>query len=152
MMNEKEAEKRYNIILRKVYKMVGKNSTTTSELMAAGRKVLGNDFRGVFPVDRLGMNTLSHTSPYCIVNLDSSHQTGSHWIGVAMRADRRKEFIVYDSFGRHHSQIVPSLKYFDLISTDSDAEQRVSEDSCGARSLAWLIFVSIYGDDAGMLI
>jgi hypothetical protein len=153
-MDEKTAMRRFNAILKKVIKIVGKDKTSTAQLAGAGRNILGNQFRGVFPVDRLEPSTLTHKHPYCIINLDESYKRGSHWCAVVLRSDesKNKSYIIYDSFGRSHTNIVPSLRYFDLTSTDSDAEQRESENSCGAFSLAWITFVSMYGEDAGLLI
>lgn len=149
-MNETKAERLYNSILDKVVNIVGNGRTSTSQLMDTGRRILGNTFRGVFPVDRIGSTTLNHHHPYCVINLDESHKRGSHWVALCL-SDEGKT-IIYDSFGRASSAIVPSLSYFDLVSTDQDREQSYDSENCGARSLAFLIFCSLYGTKAAMLI
>ena len=149
-MSEKTAMKKYNVILRKIERMVGKGSTSTAALSQAGRQVLGNMYRGTFAVDHINYDLLSQQHPFLICNLDESRQSGTHWVGMCLNIDGK--IIVYDSFGRKSSKILSSLRMFDIIDTDYDVEQRLSDDNCGARSLAWLVFFQLYGEEAAMLI
>ena len=150
MSDEKTVEKIYGKILKRVENRLGKSRTNTSQLAHFGRHTLGNEFTGVFPIDKIRPCMLNSYSPYAILNLDDSNSKGSHWIAVARRSDGK--FVIYDSFGRQNERIVPSLMYFDLVSTDDDSEQCFTEDNCGQRSLAWLIYAQIYGLDSAMKI
>ena len=63
--------------------------------------------------------------------------------------------MIYDSFGRKYNKIIPSLNYSGngrLINTDLDAEQKISETDCGARSLAWLMVYDRHGSEMAELI
>lgn len=151
-MKEKEAEKLYNDILtKKIYPLIGDKSTYMNDLNKVGRKLLGIKFKGVFPSDKIPK--LNDLSPYCILNLDKSDESGSHWI--ALGKINNNNSIVYDSFGRDNKQIIPNLRYSGngiILDTDRDAEQKITEEDCGARSLAFLVVLNKYGLDVAKLI
>lgn len=144
---EREAHRRYDRILKYLVEpLVGSKTTYLQELNGAGRKLLSVKFKGVFPSDKIPK--LNALSPYCILNLDKSTESGSHWIAVARRPD---DVVVYDSFGRPNDVIIPALAGSGngrVIDTDPDAEQGITETNCGARCLAWLVFYDRYGDEA----
>ena len=151
-MKEKEAENLYNNILKQqVYPLIGDKTTYLTQLEGAGKKLLRVKFKGVFPSDKIPK--LNDLAPYCILNLDKSTEGGSHWIAL-VKTDS-DDSIVYDSFGRDHKKIIPSLNYSGngrIKNTDRDSEQKISETDCGARCVAFLIFYDKYGKDASMLI
>ena len=147
---EKYAMKLYNNILKDVEKEVGRNSTYSDDLTKAGHKLLGVHFRGVFPSDKIPK--LNDIKKYAIVNVDSSKEPGSHWMALAKEKDHT---YFYDSFGRYDTKIIPNLKFSHngkIIDTDHDAEQTISENNCGARSLAWLVFFNTWGGKSAKLI
>ena len=125
--------------------MIGKSgSTYLDELDMFGTKMLGNKFHGVYPSDKIPK--LTTKQPYCILNLDKSTQSGSHWIGVA----RTPAYIlVYDSFGRKTKRILPALfknsGKLKIVDTEADPEQDILEENCGQRCLSWLILLDNYG-------
>lgn len=130
----------------------GSGTTYLSEINGAGKKLLGVKFKGVFPSDKIPQ--LNELAPYCILNLDSSKEPGSHWIALA-RNDRHDHTMVYDSFGRYNHTIIPKLRYSGngrVIDADRDAEQCVMETNCGARSLAFLCIYDKFGEDVAKLI
>lgn len=139
-----EAEKLYKYYLTKrVYPLVGDKTTYLTQLMGAGKKLFGVKFKGVYPSDKIPK--LNDLSPYCILNLDSSEEPGSHWIALAKVGS---ETLVYDSFGRDYKRIIPNLNYTGngrIKNTERDAEQKVSETDCGARCIAWLMVVDNHG-------
>ena len=152
MSKEKEIEKIYKQILKRVEKNVIKHNGTTfmSELNKIGKEVMGIRFKGVYPSDRIPK--LTNLKPYCILNLDNSSQGGSHWIAVVKT---KKDIIVYDSFGRKAKSIIPSLFTSGngkIINTDLDKEQNIKETNCGQRSLSFLIFYEKYGREKSLLI
>jgi len=140
------AENLYNQILRKqIYPLVGNQTTYMDDLDRVGRKLLGIKFKGVFPSDKIPI--LNDLKPYCILNLDRSDESGSHWISLGKL---NKGSIVYDSFGRCHTQIIPNLKYSGngrISNTDRDSEQEIHQSDCGARCLAFLVVLDKYGPD-----
>ena len=144
--DHKKSESVYFKILDNISQDMGKNITFTSDLNKAGKKYLGNKFKGAYPSDRIPK--LNRLTPYAIINVDNSKQRGSHWLGIALAKD--DSILVYDSFGRDNSTLVPTLSrvYKNVKDTEKDAEQRIKEHNCGQRSLAWLIFFDKYGEDA----
>lgn len=141
----------YNKILKDIVKPISGDSTTyLTELLGVGKKFLGVKFKGVFPSDKIPK--LNDLSPYAILNLDTSKESGSHWVAIAKHGD---DTYLYDSFGRRDTQIIPNLQYSGngrIINTDNDAEQKIEELDCGARCIAWLIFFDKWGEKCAMLI
>lgn len=149
--SEKKAEKLYGLILKDVTKLVGHSkSTYLDELSGVGNKLLHPNFRGTFPSDKIPL--LNGVKKYCILNLDNSSQPGSHWIALAKEGNKT---YVYDSFGRHNTQIIENLQYSGngrIIDSDQDAEQGILESNCGQRSLAWLKLFDEHGSKIALLI
>lgn len=149
---EKKAEALYKKILHDVELEIGSDSTYAVELDKIGRRYLGIKFRGVFPSDKIPR--LNDLTPYCILNLDRSGEPGSHWVALAKVENTRKS-IIYDSFGRSHAKIIPSLHYSGngrIVNSDQDSEQGVLQQNCGARSVAFLILFDRHGFDVAKLI
>ena len=152
-MNEAKAEQLYNQILTKqIYPLTGDKSTYMNDLDRVGRKLLGIKFKGVFPSDKIPK--LNDLKPYCILNLDKSTESGSHWIALA-KIHGKESSLCYDSFGRSNKKIIPALKNSGngtIQDTDRDAEQEIIQQDCGARSLAFLVVLDKYGVDVARLI
>ena len=140
---KKKAEGLYNANLSRIEYLMGhKVSTITRELINYGELLLGPKFKGVYPADRVPK--LNH-GDMVIVNLDKTGQQGSHWIAAVKYGDK---LVVYDSFGRRGSQIIPSLKGSGngkLSNTELDPEQIEKEFNCGQRSLAALLIYKNHG-------
>lgn len=125
---------------------LGKNATFSNDLKKIGLEMFGNKFSGVFAANQIPDNF-----KYIIINLDDHDEPGSHWIGGVKQGN---EAIIYDSFGRDTIDILPNIwnNNFNIIDVDDDAEQRISENDCGPRSLAWLYVFDKFGKDAALLI
>ena len=151
MRDEKYVQYLYNVLLNEVIKPLTGNSTTYSDdLLLIGKQMLGNKFDGVYPSDQIPK--LTDESPYAILNLDTSEEQGSHWVAIAKRKDKT---YLYDSFGRKDTDIIASLKLSrngKIMNTDNDAEQKITQLDCGARSLAFLVFFDNWGYKSAMLI
>jgi hypothetical protein len=141
----------YDRILEKVEKhLLGDQITFLTELDRVCKKLFGKKYSGTFPSDMIPKLTLE--VPYAIINLDKTGSPGSHWVALARG---RGGVGVYDSFGRTSRKILPSVYNSNngkILDSDYDSEQHVSEDNCGARCCAWLIFVDRYGLDRALLI
>ncbi len=137
------AEKKYKMILKAIQEVMGSDTTTSKDLNEAGKTLLGGSYRGAFPSDKIPV--LRH-GQVAIANLDDSTGPGTHWIGIAQ--DKHKT-IVYDSFGRKSSKIIPSVHRGGkmVIDTDDDAEQRVEQNNCGQRCLAALAVFEMKGSN-----
>lgn len=146
------AELEYNKILKDITDAMGDKSTFMSELNGIGRKLLGVKFHGVYPSDKIPR--LNDLSPYCILNLDKSNEPGSHWVALAKLEDENAS-VIYDSFGRDHMKIIPNLQYSGngrIIQPEDDSEQHVLQQSCGQRTLSFLLFLDRYGIKNAMYI
>jgi hypothetical protein len=167
-MNEKTAEEIYRRVLDDiVYPLLGKKTTWAKDLNRIGLKLFGKNFTGAHASDtmpQLGINADGSETTnnninkfsrlYQIANLDDSTMPGSHWIALAFDVDTKNVW-VYDSFGRKTSKIMPNLvKQYGkkLMQVDDDAEQKLSEDDCGARAMAWLYVFDRYGAEVARLI
>ena len=151
--NEKDAEKIYkDILINKIYPLIGNSITYMTQLQQVGRKLFKTKFKGVFASDKIPR--LTDIAPYCILNLDKSNEKGSHWIALIKLKDTN-DSIIYDSFGRDYKAIFPNVKLSGdgrIRNTDRDAEQKINEDDCGARSLAFICMFDKYGKDLSLLI
>ena len=135
-----DTDRLYVVALKEIIKKIGNDVTYEDELHSLAKSLLGKEFSGVFPVDKL---KFPRHSKYAIVNLDTSDMSGSHWIGVVKEG---KNLLVYDSFGRPAIKIVPLLKgRGNLLDTELDAEQDESENNCGQRSLTSLFIHKYFG-------
>jgi hypothetical protein len=133
----------YNAILQTVYLRLGKGVTSSLQLNRVGKQMIGTSFLGSFPQDMAPRNVKKGQS--FVLNLDTRKQKGSHWCGVYYNGCK---FHVYDSFGRASSRILPifikKVGYL-YADADKDAEQKIKQNDCGQRSLAWLMFVQKHG-------
>jgi hypothetical protein len=144
------AKKIYDALVSDVEDTIGSGSTLDETLDNYGKKVIGQQFGGVFPSDRIP-DSMARGTKYFIVNKDKHNQPGSHWIGVVVY---RKRMFFYDSFGRSVPMLVPELRQFQLqhglslsvpMRAISAPEQQIREENCGARSMAWLILFNRMG-------
>jgi hypothetical protein len=134
----------YNHTLHELEKELGSEDTYSNDLESTGKRMFKSKFVGVFPADQIP--DLAE-GQYAIINLDFSDQPGSHWTAISMQNGGK---VFYDSFGRNHKRILPSLGR--AIDTESDAEQVKSENNCGPRSLAFLMVLDKMGLQAALTI
>ena len=139
----------YNKLLKKVEKLIKHNHTTFStELYDVGKHIFGNKFHGVYASDKIPK--LTDKQPYCIVNLDSSDEYGSHWIALAKG---KNKIYFYDSFGRPDKIILPLLRKSGngkIMNTEDDREQGFKDTDCGQRSLCWILLFDEYGAERAL--
>jgi hypothetical protein len=153
MSKELEAEKIYNnYLLNEVYPLIGNKTTYLGKLEGASKTKLKVKFKGVFPSDKIPK--LNDLTPYCILNLDKSTESGSHWIALA-KLENSNDCVIYDSFGRDYKEIIPNLNLSGngrIINSDLDQEQEISETDCGARCLSFLLVFDRHGSEMAKLI
>ena len=138
-LTKKTAERKYNIMLKKVIKDIGNNITDNVQLHNYINDKL--KFGGIYMVDEKIPKT-KNTS--FIINTDTTKGIGKHWCAVYV--SDKGYYYVYDSFGRKSSKILkPFVKGKIVIDTEYDAEQNVNEVNCGQRCVAWLLFRKEHG-------
>lgn len=149
---EIEANRMYNKILKLVYKLLGKGITYSDQLDYVGKKLLSVKFKKCYPSDKIPK--LSDLAPYCILNLDRSNEPGSHWVALA-KIPNKNSCILYDSFARSHKKILKELNFSGngrVTESKRDVDQKISQNDCGARSMAFLILLDQKGVDVAKLI
>lgn len=149
---ESYAEMLYNRILKNIaYPALGKDVTFMNDLNSFGKLMLGKKFVGVFPSDKIP--TLTKTSPYAIINLDKTGESGSHWISIVKSGDKT---YVYDSFARANFTIIPSLSNSnngEIVDSDlSDREQKIIQNDCGARAISFILLSDTFGIELAKLV
>ncbi len=152
-LNEENIQKDYENIKDYMCSILGDNLTFSKDLERLGKQLYGIKFKGVFSSDKIPR--VNEISPYAIINLDNSSEPGSHWVAIAYDSDENSVYM-YDSYGRKSTKILPSLHRFYgagiVVDSDSDAEQRMKENNCGQRSLAWLMVFDKNGSQKAKLI
>ena len=126
---------------------LGSGSTYSNDLHKVGKKLFKSKFQGVFPADQIPR--LTTKKPFVIVNLDTSDMPGSHWVSLSFNG---KSIDSYDSFGRPMKKLLPNKTKFPFHDSDKDPEQKIDEESCGPRSLAWLYVYHNYGRNIALKI
>lgn len=145
---ERAVENEYKQNIKKIVKQLGSGATYTSQLTKYCKKLFGSKYKGTYSSDKLPTLTSKH--PYAIVNVDTSSQPGSHWVGCCYTP---RGMLIYDSFGRKTRHLMKNIyKKYTTIDTDYDPEQRDSEKNCGSRCISWLIMCDKYGTDIAKLI
>jgi len=133
---ERSALTHYHKKLREERKRLGEGITYEDDLRNRGKTLFGSKFNGVYAADEP-----RPFRGYNIINLDRSNEPGSHWVAEA-------NSLIYDSFGRNGILRGSGSSQY----TDPDAEQKVSEDNCGQRCLAWLGVYNDMGEKTAKLV
>lgn len=149
---EKKAEQYYNKVLKYIENnKTGNKTTYSNKLEKVCKELFGVKFKGVFPSDKIPK--LNSLSKYCILNLDKSTESGSHWVALA---HCKEGAMLYDSFGRDDTIIIKNLRFSGngkiTDSDKKDLEQSIKQYNCGARCIAWLLTFEDLGEDYAKLI
>lgn len=132
----------YNSALRYIEDVMGNGVTSDGQLDSAGKIMFGRKWSGVYSADERPIFDID--KKYAIMNLDPRFLPGSHWIGLIKTGN---DLLVYDSFGRKSSKIIPSIFRGgqNIIDTEYDSEQNVKEDNCGQRTLIAIFIFDQFG-------
>lgn len=141
----------YKQAVKEICSMFGSaDETDEIELSKVGRHLFGDKFSGVYPADE--EIDFSGKKCYAIINLDPSFMPGSHWVALIKG---KNKYFGYDSFGRPLQKILPDTTRKltaggkkNIINSEDDAEQKVTENSCGQRSLASIFIFDQFGPEA----
>ncbi len=141
-MDKKIAEKMYDSYLKRIEKRIGNGITSESDLKGISNKLFGNKFKGVYAFDR----KVNFEPGFYIINNGTRASGGIHWFGVSV--DKNKKILTYDSFARkkENDKIMQGSAY---TATEDDVEQDISEENCGARTIAFLSVVHVGGHKLG---
>ncbi|GAM28572.1 hypothetical protein SAMD00019534_117480 [Acytostelium subglobosum LB1] len=105
-------------------------------------------FEGVIASDQLDELKPKQCMSF-IMNLDNSHQPGSHWVACNIDAKGDKSIEYYDSFGddpstdfmRRMKQLVEEIDpdVYLKFKVNRVIDQAVNTDTCGLHAIKWLI-------------
>lgn len=107
----------------------------SDDLMKIGKILIGKNFIGVFPLDKLPQNL---TLPsFFIVNTHTANLPGEHWLAVAYI--KRGTIHAFDSFGMEYPPaLVHYLKRYGRMILNNRTLQSPLEDTCGMYVIRWL--------------
>lgn len=126
----------YKSLLDAIENSMGSGSTSSDQLDRVGRALFLTKWKGVYASDQY-----YPLKGYCIVNIDTSQLSGTHWVAVA-------NGLTYDSFGRCGLLGNSNL----TCGGDGVPDQSVLEMNCGQRCLAWLCVHQVYGNKGANMI
>lgn len=139
----------YAKIFRKVCLKLGTKALSNYDIEDYMIPKIKKRFRGVFACDEVPDLNIHDSA---ILNLDDSNGSGTHWIAIYKPTET--QVIVYDSFGRAIQSLSPEITSQlktggeILKNTRPDAEQQETgpdSETCGQRSISWLLYVYQYG-------
>ena len=131
-MKKKQVQNLFNFTLNLIQKDIGTHETDNIQLQKYIDKIGLSNFLGIYAWDTIP-TMINNQS--CIVNLDKSTESGSHWISLYKY---KNKIYMYDSFDR-------KISNFRKVEIDSNMFQNSTETDCGQRSIAFLVLVEIIG-------
>ncbi len=131
-MKKKQVQNLFNFTLNLIQKDIGTDETDNIQLQKYIDKIGLSNFLGVYAIDTIPTMTNNQS---CIVNLDKSTQSGSHWISLHKH---KNKIYMFDSFDR-------KISNFRKVEIDSNMFQKSMETDCGQRCIAFLTLVQIIG-------
>lgn len=156
-MDARELEKRVNAAFKLAVdyfeEQVGIGMTGEDTLRRAGREFFRKSFINVLASNEIPQRRYQKGIGYYIINNKPRGNTGEHWLGLIMTSDG--SVIVWDSFGRDIKTLMPDLwgRYHKwIVIPDKDKEQKITQEDCGARCLAFLAIYDILGRNMAMLL
>ena len=147
-MSKYKILKDYEQILMIIEDVLGAGVTNNIQLTTLAIQILGNDYLGTFSSDK--MPKYIRDNQCFILNTDSSKSLNKsgHWVAFYKI---NKKIYYYDSFARSTSNLSKywrnkrrNKRMYNANTIDRD--QSYNENSCGSRSLSFLILMKKYGE------
>jgi hypothetical protein len=146
---EKEMENEFRFKVRENHKLIGKGGTWSDTLNQLGIFKFGkHKWCGVYHQNNMPWSKIKKSKClYGILNNDYKGE-GEHWLAFYVKD---KQFYCFDTFGRSMKEIVPLLEKklkgqrIRYKFSDRDANQKDSQEDCGARCIAWLECIKEFG-------
>lgn len=148
---EISAETLFKKYKKQLIKQFGKKALYNDQLDNICTKLFGSKYLGTHPQDQVVLKP-----GYQIINVDTSKQSGSHWVGIYQT---QNTVYIYDSFGRPSSTLLKILtkklnkKNIKFVDSDNEPEQfgYISE-ICGQLCISFLMVVKELGVKRAILI
>ena len=129
-MKKKQVQNLFNFTLNLIHKDIGKNETDNIQLQKYVDRIGLSNFLGIYAWDTIPKMKNNQS---CIVNLDKSTESGSHWISLYKY---KNKIYMFDSFDR-------KISYFRKVDIDKNMYQKNNQADCGQRSISFLALVEI---------
>ena len=131
--------KEYEENLMLIMDNLGSSTTDNQQLDKLGKYLFNGSFVGVYSSNEM---PLLKNNQMCIVNTDPSYKSGTHWIACYKYNGKT---YCYDSFDR---DIKSLSKYWknkhNWINANKDRDEAYSENTCGQRSMSFLMTFEIH--------
>ena len=137
-------DQKYNILkdfddcLMRIEDIIGDKTTTNTQLLKLGKQLFGDRFKGVYCSDQ---NFRLKNNDCCIINTDSSKQSGTHWCGIYRYKDHH---YIFDSFARDYHTLSRYFKYRHWTNVEFRRIESYKASSCGQLSLTFLLIFDKY--------
>ena len=116
------------------------NSRTLSQILSSN-SVTAPHFIGTYPIDQIPTATKYPTS--IVVNLDTSAEVGSHWVGLFIKSPTHA--LYFDSYGlKPEDQLLDYLKGFTTVTINIFTLQSLISNVC-AKFVIFFIFMCSKG-------
>jgi len=143
-MSKYQILKYYEQTLMRIEDILGSGVTNNIQLTKLGRQLFGNDYIGTWSSDQ--MPKYIKENQCFILNTDSSksRNKSGHWVAF-MKLNSKLYY--YDSYARPAyklSKFWANKRMYNANTTDRD--QSFEENSCGSRSMAFLVIFRKYGE------
>jgi hypothetical protein len=127
-----------------VQDLISDRVTNNLQLNKIGNALFGSDYLGTYSSDQFPKYI--RDGQVFILNTESSRKNGEHWVAFAKI---NKKLYYYDSYSRSKSELSSYWKNRKMINANkTDRDQSYLEDSCGSRSIAFLILIKRFGEKA----
>ena len=141
-MTKYQIIKDYEQILMHVEDILGSGITDNIQLTNLGRQMFSNDYLGTYSSDQ--MPKYIKNNQCFILNTDSSKSKNKNWVAFYKI---NKKLYYYDSFARSTSNLSKYWRNKRMYNANTiDRDQSYNENSCGSRSLSFLILMKKYGE------
>ena len=153
MATNAKAESLFKSILPILESDLGDGITNARQLDSLGRALFKSEWRGVHAADDIkeAIGDRPAGRGYFIANTDVSTGQGIHWMGIYCDESADRAPLIFDSFGRKTAKALPELRGVGR-DTDHDKNQRVAQQDCGSRSMAFLVIAKYWGYDFAALL
>ena len=147
-MSKYQILKQYEQVLMDVEDILGSTVTTNDQLGKLGYSIFKNDYLGTYSRDK--MPTRIKDNQCFILNTDSSGSSNKygHWVEFYKVSNKTAngKLYYYDSFARPKEKLSKYWKNKRMYNANTpDRDQSFEEQSCGSRSMSFLIIRRKYG-------
>ena len=147
---QRKVKKKFLRYKKIIIEQVGNKGLYDDQITKICKGLFKSKYEGTYPVDEIPIKKYQSTH-YFVINTSKSTEEGVHWCSLVLHGSNA---YIYDSFGRHSKNILPSLvnilnkRQIHYHDSNHDAEQFGNSEICGQLSIAFLCCFDQFGRDA----